>query len=175
MAVNRKLNRPMDQRKALLKGLVTSLFEHGRIKTTEARAKEIRSIAEKLISIAVKEADNFTSKQDLITKAKLDSKGAKITKSATSKNNRGYDIVDREEKTDMVTVDNPSRLHARRQAIKWLYRPKTKDGEKIKIANKLFDEIAQKYKEREGGYTRMYKIGPRRGDAAEMVILELVE
>ncbi len=175
MAINRKLNRPVDQRKALLKGLVTSLFEHGRIKTTEARAKEIRSIAEKLISIAVKEAGNFTSKQDFVSRAKLDSKGMKITKSATSKNKRDYDIVDREEKTDMVTVDNPSRLHARRQVIKWLYRPKTQKGKNINIANKLFDEIAVKYKERAGGYTRIYKIGPRRGDAAEMVILELVE
>jgi large subunit ribosomal protein L17 len=74
----------------------------------------------------------------------------------------------------MVTVDNPSRLYARRKAMNWLYRVKDKDGNQINLANKLFDEIAPKYKDVNGGYTRLYKIGPRRGDAAEMVILELI-
>jgi large subunit ribosomal protein L17 len=174
MAINRKLSRPTDQRKAILKSLVTALIEHERITTTEARAKEVRSIAEKLITTAVREAGNYTSKQDIISTAKLDSKGKKITKSATSKNKRDYDVVEREQKTDMVTVDAPSRLHARRQAINWLYRPKTSEGDRINLANKLFDELAEKYKDRKGGYTRIYKLGPRRGDAAEMVILELV-
>jgi len=158
----------------MLKGLVTSLFEYGKIETTEARAKEVKSIAEKLITIAVKEADNFSSKQVKISSAKLDSHGKKITKTVTSKNGQKYEVVDREEKTDMVTVDSDSRLHARRKVINWLYRVQDAKGNKINLADKLFDEIAPKYKNKNGGYTRIYKIGTRRGDAAEMVILELV-
>lgn len=174
MAVNRKLGRTTDARKAILRGLVTALFQHGRIETTEARAKEVRSIAEKLINIAVKEVDNYTSKQIKVTAAKLDSNGRKITKTVTSKNGNKFEVVDREEKTEMVTVDNPSRLHARRKAIAWLYRVKDADGNSINLADKLFDEIAPKYKDRSGGYTRIYKLGPRRGDGAESVLLELV-
>ncbi|HHW48527.1 MAG TPA: 50S ribosomal protein L17 [Clostridiaceae bacterium] len=174
MAVQRKLGRTTDHRMAMLKSLVTALFEHGKIETTEPRAKEVRRIAEKLIALAVKEADNFTSKQVKISSAKLDSAGRKITKTVTSKNGRKYEVVDREVKTDMVTVDSPSRLHARKQIMKWLYRVKDANGKNINLANKLFDEIAPKYKDRNGGYTRIYKLGPRRGDAAQMVILELV-
>jgi len=159
---------------AVLKGLVTALFEHGRIETTEARAKEVKNIAEKLITLAVRETDNFTSKRVKISVAKVDSKGKKITKTVTSKNGNKYEVVDREEKTDMKSVDSPSRLHARRQAIKWLYRVKDSEGKNINLVDKLFDEIAPKYKDRNGGYTRIYKLGPRRGDAAEMVILELL-
>ena len=84
-------------------------------------------------------------------------------------------MVEREEKTDMVRVDNPSRLHARRQIMKWVYRTKDADGNRINVVDKLFDDIAPKYKDRKGGYTRIYKIGPRRGDAAPMAILELVD
>lgn len=175
MPTQRKLGRATDQRKAMLKGLVTALFQYGRIETTEARAKEVRSIAEKLISMAVKEVDNFTSKQQKITTAVLDSKGKKITKTVTSKNDKKYEVVSREEKTDMVTVDNPSRLHARKQIMKWVYRVKDKNGKRINLVDKIFDDIALKYKEKNGGYTRIYKIGPRRGDAAEMAILELVQ
>ncbi len=174
MPVQRKLGRATDQRKAVLKGLVTSLFENGKIETTEARAKEVKNIAEKLISTAVKEVDNFTSKQIKISTAKLDSTGKKMTKSVTSKNGRKFEVVDREEKTDMVTVDNPSRLHARRQAIRWLYKVKDAEGKNKNLADKLFNEIAPKYKDKNGGYTRIYKLGPRRGDAAEMVLLELI-
>lgn len=174
MPVNRKLGRRTAQRKAMLRSLVTSLIENGRIETTEARAKEVKRIADKLIALAVKEVDDFTSRQIKVSKARLDSGGRKITKTATSKNDRKYEVVEREESTDMVTVDSPSRLHARRQIMKWLYRPKDKEGNRINLVNKMFDEIAPKYKERSGGYTRIYKVGPRRGDAAEIVILELV-
>ncbi len=174
MPGHRKLGRPTDQRMAMLKGLVTALFANGRIETTEARAKEVRSIAEKLITLAVREADNFTSKQVKISSAKLDSKGRKITKTVTSKNGKKYEVVEREEKTDMVRVDNPSRLHARKIAMTWLYRVRDENGNRINLADKLFDEIAPKYKDKKGGYSRMYKIGPRRGDAAEMVVLELI-
>jgi len=174
MALQRKLGRPTDQRKAILKSLVTSLLQNGKIQTTEARAKEVKNIAEKLISIAVSEVDNFTSKQVKVSKAKLDSDGRKITKTVTSKNGRKYEVVDREIKTDMVTVDSHSRLNARRKAINWIYRVKDENGKPINVVDKLFDEIAPKYKGKNGGYTRIYKLGPRRGDAAEIVILELV-
>src|SRR5690606_19082805 len=174
MPVNRKLGRRTAVRKAMLRSLVTSLIENGKIETTEARAKEVKRITEKLITLAIKEADNFSSRQLKVSKAKLDSGGRKITKSATSKNDRKYEVVEREETTDMVTVDSPSRLHARRQIIKWLYRPSDKDGKRLNLVNKIFDEIAPKYKDRNGGYTRIYKLGPRRGDGAEMVVLELI-
>ncbi len=174
MPVQRKLGRTTAQRKAMLKGLVTALIEHGKIETTETRAKEVRSIAEKLITIAIAETDNFTSKEIKKSTAKLDSTGKKMTKSVTSKNGNKYEVVDREETTDLVQVDNPSRLHARRRIISWLYQKKDENGNNLKLVNKVLDEIAPKYKDRQGGYTRMYKIGPRRGDAAEMVILELV-
>lgn len=174
MPGQRKLGRATDQRKAMLKGLVTSLFENGKIETTEARAKEVKNIAEKLIALAVKECDNYTSKQVKVSAVKLDPKGNKITNKVTSKNGKTYYVVEREIKTDMVQVDNPSRLSARRKAMNWLYRVKDAEGNTINLANKLFDEIAPKYKDRNGGYTRIYKLGSRRGDGAEVVILEFV-
>lgn len=175
MPTQRKLGRATDQRKAILKGLVTALFDNGKIETTEARAKEVKNIAEKLIAMAVKESGNFTSKQVKISVPKLDSKGKKITTTKTSKNNRKYEVVDREVKTDMVTVDNASRLAARRRAMNWIYRTKDENGKYVNVVDKLFDEIAPKFKEVNGGYTRIYKLGPRRGDAAEVVVLELVK
>ena len=174
MPLQRKLGRATDQRKAMLKGLVTALLENGKIETTEARAKEVKNIAEKLIAMAVKETGNFTSKQVKISAPKLDSTGKKITKTVTSRNNRKYEVVDREEKTDLVTVDKPSRLNARRRAMNWIYRVKDENGKPVNVVDKLFDEIAPKYKDKNGGYTRIYKLGPRRGDAAEVVILELI-
>lgn len=174
MALQRKLGRPTDQRKAMLKGLVTALIQNGKIETTEARAEEVKNITEKLLTLAIKEADNFTSKQVKITTAKLTSDGKKLTKSATSKNGKKYEVIDREEKTDMVRVDNASRLSARRKIANWVYKVKDSEGNELNLVNKLFDEIAPKYKERNGGYTRIYKLGPRRGDAAEVVILEFV-
>jgi len=175
MPNNRKLGRPTDQRKAILKGLVTALIKDGRIETTETRAKEVKSIVEKLIATAVKEVDNFSSKQIVVTKAKVDAKGKKITVRKESKNGKVYFVVDREKSTEMRTVDSPARLHARRQIITWIYKVKDSEGNTINLVNKLFDEIAPKYKSINGGYTRMYKLGARRGDAAEMAILELVE
>jgi len=109
----RKLGRPTDERIALFRSLITSLFRYGKINTTEMKAKEIRPIAEKLITLA------------------------------------GTDD-----------------LHARRQVIAYLY-----DKE---VASKLFSEIGPRYKERPGGYTRILKVGFRRGDAAPMAIIELV-
>ena len=175
MPAQRKLGRATDQRKAMLKGLVTALFENGKIETTEARAKEVKNIAEKLVASAIKEIGNITSKQVKISAPKLDSKGKKMTKSVTSKNNKKYQVVDREEKTDMVPVDNASRLNARRRAMNWIYRVKDENGKSVNVVDKLFDDIAPKMKDRNGGYTRIYKLGPRRGDAAEVVILELIK
>ena len=170
----RKLGRPADQRKAMLKGLVTSLLQHGSIVTTETRAKEVQSIAEKLIALAVKEADNYTTKQITLSAAKKDSKGNTITKVVTSKNGNKYNVVERETTKDLVKVDNPSRLAARKLALQWIYKTKDVNGENANVANKLFDELAEKYKDRKGGYTRIVKTGVRRGDAAPMAILELV-
>lgn len=175
MPTQRKLGRATDQRKAMLKSQVTALLQNGKIETTEARAKEVKAITEKLITMAAKEDGNITSKQIKISAAKLDSKGRKITKTVTSKNGNKYEVVDREEKTDMVSVDNPSRLNARRRAMNWIYRVKDENGKYINVVDKLFDEIGPKFKDVNGGYTRIYKIGPRRGDAAEAVILELIK
>lgn len=174
MPAQRKLGRPTDQRKALLKSLVTSLLQHGRIETTEARAKEVKNIAEKLITLAVRECDNFTSKNVVVSVPVVDSKGRKMLKTVTSKNGNKYEVVEREKKEELRTVDAPSRLAARRQVMNWVYKVKDENGKTISLTNKLFDEIAPKYKERKGGYTRIYKIGPRKGDGADMVVLELV-
>ena len=113
MPGTRKLNLPTDQRMALLRNMVTSLLENGRIETTETRAKEARSLAEK-----------------------------------------------------MITLGKTNTLHSRRQALAFI----TKED----VVTKLFVEIAPKYAERNGGYTRIIKTGPRRGDAAPMAIVELV-
>jgi large subunit ribosomal protein L17 len=175
MPTQRKLGRATDQRKPILKNLVTTLLNNGKVETTEARAKEVAAIAEKLIAMAIKEDGNFTSKQIKVSAAKVDSKGRKITKTVTSKNGRKYEVVEREEKTELVTVDNPSRLNARRKAMNWVYRLKDEKGNYINVVDKLFDEIGPKFKGVSGGYTRIYKLGPRRGDAAEMVLLELTK
>jgi len=177
MPWQRKLGRPTDQRKAILRSLVSSLIQYGRIETTETRAKEVQPIADKLISLAVKECDNFTTKQVKISTAVLDSKGKKMTQSKKSKNDNSYNVIEREVKTEMKPVDSPTRLHARKQMISWLYKTKDKDGNNINLANKLLDEIGPRFKEknRTSGFTRAYKLGPRKGDAAEMVILELIK
>lgn len=169
MPSHRKLGRPTDQRLAILRNLVTAFFQNGSIETTEKRAMEVKKIVDSLISKAVKECDNYTSKQIKVTKAKLDKNGKKMTVSKESKNGKKYDVVERETTTEMVSVDSPSRLAARREIMKWINKV---EGEKV--TNRLFDEIAPQYKDRVGGYTRIYKIGPRRGDAAGMAILELV-
>ena len=174
MPRHRKLGRTTAQRKAILRGLVTSLIQYGRIETTETRAKEVKKIAERLITMAVRESDNFESKQMRVSSAVLDSKGNKMTTKKESKNGNSYEVVDREEKMDLRQVDSPSRLHVRRQIISWLYRVKDEEGKSLDLAGKLLNEIGPKYKERQGGYTRIYKLGSRRGDAAEIAVLELV-
>lgn len=109
----RKLGRPTDHRKAMLRGMVTYLLENGSIETTEMRAKEVKKIAEK-----------------------------------------------------MITLGKTNTLHAKRQALSYI----TKE----EVVNKLFSEIAPNYEDRNGGYTRILKKGPRRGDSAPMAIIQLV-
>jgi len=174
MPWQRKLGRATDQRTSILRNLVTALILNGKIETTEARAKEVSRIAEKLITDAVKQKDAFTTKQVKVSAAKLDSKGKKILKSKTSKNGNKYDVVDREVKTDIVQVDSPARLAVRRGAMKWLMKSHDAQGASLNPVDKLFDEIAPKYVGRTGGYTRIVKLGARRGDASEMALLELI-
>ena len=174
MPWQRKLGRATDQRTSILRNLVTALILNGKIETTEARAKEVSRIAEKLITDAVKQKDAFTTKQIKISAAKIDSKGKKILKSKTSKNGNKYDVVDREVKTDIVQVDSPARLAVRRTAMKWLMKSHDAQGASLNPVDKLMDELAPKYAGRTGGYTRIVKLGARRGDATEMALLELI-
>jgi len=160
MAKYRKLSRTSAQRKALLRGQVTSLIANGKIVTTEAKAKEVQKIAEGLIALAVKEKDNFETVKVTAKVAKKDSTGKRVKEVVDGKKVTVYESVEKEIKKDM-----PSKLHARRQMLKVLYTDET---------NKLFDEIAPKYANRNGGYTRIVKIGQRKGDAAMEVLLELV-
>ena len=178
MAKYRKLGRTSSQRKALLRNQVTALLNNGKIVTTEAKAKEIRKIAEGLIAMAVKEKDNF---EEVTVKAKVarkDENGKRVKEVVDGKKKTVYDEVDKTIKKDM-----PSRLHARRQMLKVLYPvtevPTAQAGRKkntkdVDLVAKLFDEIAPKYADRNGGYTRIIKIGQRKGDAAMEVLIELV-
>ena len=178
MAKYRKLSRTSSQRKALLRGQVTALLNNGKIVTTEAKAKEIRKIAEGLIAMAVREKDNF---EEVTVKAKVarkDKDGKRVKEVVDGKKVTVYDEVQKE-----IKKDQPSRLHARRQMLKVFYpvtevpaaaAGKKKNTKKIDMPAKVFDEIAPKYADRKGGYTRIVKIGQRKGDAAMTVVLELV-
>lgn len=178
MAKYRKLGRTSDQRKALIRSQVTALLYHGRIVTTEAKAKEIRKVAEGLIALAVKERDNFEEVTVTAKVARKDKEGKRVKEVVDGKKVTVYDEVERKIKKDL-----PSRLHARRQMLKVLYPvkevPKEAAGRKkntkqVDLPDKLFTEIAPKYADRNGGYTRIVKIGQRKGDGALEVLLELV-
>jgi large subunit ribosomal protein L17 len=161
---NRKLGRASDQRNAMLRNLTTALLWNGKIVTTEARAKEIRPIAEKIITLAISEYKHTVSVEKETRNEKQQI--VKVTK----------------------TNDLPGKLHARRQIMAYLYdmplprkdkESKKEYAERAKetphpVVEKLFREIAPKYDGRKGGYTRIYKLGPRRGDASEMAVIELV-
>ena len=174
MAINRKLGKTTDQRLAMLKCQATDLILHGKIETTEARAKEVKAIVDSIIALAVKEKDNFETVDMKVVKAKLDSKGNKEMEKVTSKNGKEYLRVVKEEKMEKRQKDMPSRLNARRKIMAKTNKVTDKEGNKIDLPAKLFGELATKYEKRVGGYTRIYKMGPRRGDSAETVIIELV-
>ena len=174
MAINRKLGKTTDQRLAMLRCQATDLILHGKIETTETRAKEVKAIVDSLISLAVKEKDNFEMVDVKVSRAKLDEKGNKVTEKATSKNGKEYLKVVREEVTESRQKDMPSRLNARRKMMRMINKVKDQEGNNVDLTAKLFNEIAPKYEGRVGGYTRIIKAGPRRGDAAEVVILQLV-
>ena len=178
MAKYRKLGRTSNQRKALLRNQVTQLIYHGKIRTTEAKAKEIRKIAEGLIALGVKEKDNFEVVKVEAKVARKDKDGKRVKEVVDGKKVTVYDTVEKEIKKDM-----PSRLHARRQMLKVLYpvkevpvenAGKKRNTKEVDLVAKLFDEIAPKYVDRNGGYTRIVKIGQRKGDGALEVLLELV-
>ena len=178
MAKYRKLSRTSSQRKALLRNQVTMLIQHGKIKTTEAKAKEIRKIAEGLIASAVREKDNFEEVTITAKVPRKDKDGKRVKEVVDGKKVTVYDEVEKTIKKDM-----PSRLHARREMLKVLYSVtevptenagKKKNTQKVDLVDKLFTEIAPKYADRKGGYTRIIKIGQRKGDGAMEVLIELV-
>ena len=178
MAMYRKLGKTADQRKALLRNQVTQLIFNGKIRTTDSRAKEVRKIAEHLITLAVKEKDNFEEVKVQAKEARKDKDGKRVKEVVDGKKVTVYDTVEKTVKKDM-----PSRLHARREMLKVLYPvseiPEGAEGkkraiEKVDLTQKLFDEYAVKYANRKGGYTRIVKIAERKGDGALEVILELV-
>ncbi len=197
MAKYRKLSRTSSQRKALIRSQVTALLANGRIVTTDQKAKEVKKVAESLIALAIKEKDNFTEETVTVKVARKDKDGKRVkqivdvnTGAVLAESHRDkdgklvkiengrtvtvYDEVQQTKKKDM-----PSKLAARRKMLETLY-PVTVKGEKrsedkaLNLPEKLFDEIAPKYANRNGGYTRIVKIGQRKGDGALEVVLELV-
>ena len=178
MAKYRKLGRTSDQRKALIRNQVTALLYNGKIVTTEAKAKEVRKVAEGLIALAVKEKDNFEEVTVTAKVPRKDAEGKRVKEVVDGKKVTVYDEVEKTIKKDM-----PSRLHARRQMLKVLYPVKEvptegakrkKNTKQVDLCDKLFTEIAPKYADHNGGYTRIIKIGQRKGDGALEVVLELV-
>ena len=178
MAKYRKLGRTSNQRKALLRNQVTQLLYHGKIRTTEAKAKEIRKIAEGFIALGVKERDNFEVVKVQAKVARKDKDGKRVKEVVDGKKVTVYDEVEKQ-----VTKDAPSRLHARRQILRYLYpvveipqegKGRKKATKKVDLVDKMFTEYGPKYAGRNGGYTRIIKIGQRRGDGAMKVVLEFV-
>lgn len=178
MAGYRKLSRTASQRKALLRNQVTNLLYHGHMVTTESKAKEIRKIAEGLIAMAVREKDNYETVTVTAKVARKDAEGKRVKEVVDGKKVTVYDEVQKEIKKDM-----PSRLHARRQMNKIFYpvtevpaegKGRKANTKKVDMADKMFTEIAPKYADRNGGYTRIVKIAQRKGDAAMKVLIELV-
>ena len=178
MAGYRKLGRTASQRKALLRNQVSNLLYHGKIRTTDTKAKEIRRIAESFIALAVKERDNYDTVTVTSKVARKDMNGSRVKEEVDGKKVTAFDNVEKE-----IKKDKPSRLAARRKMNAFLYdvtevpteaSGKKKGTKKINIADKLFNDIAPKYANRNGGYTRIVKIGPRKGDAAMEVLIELV-
>lgn len=178
MAKYRKLGRTSDQRKALLRSQVTAVINNGKIVTTLARAKEVQKIVDGLIALGVKEKDNYETVKVTAKVALKDKDGKRVKEVVDGKKVTKYETVEKEIKKDL-----PSRMNARRKMIKVLYPvtevPATAAGKKkgtkeVDLVAKIFDEYGVKYANRNGGYTRIVKIGQRKGDGAMEVVLELV-
>ena len=160
MAKYRKLSRTSNQRKALLRNQVTNLLHHGKIVTTEAKAKEIRKIAEGLIAMAVREKDNFETVTVTAKVARKDADGKRVKEVVDGKKKTVYDEV---QKDFYPVTEVPTKGAGRK-----------KNTKEVDMVDKMFSEIAPKYADRNGGYTRIVKIGQRKGDAAMEVLIELV-
>ncbi len=175
MAMYRKLGRKSDVRRAMLRSQVTALIANGKIVTTEARAKEVRRLVEPLIALAVREKDNFETVTVTAKVPKKDANGKRIREERDGKRVVVYEEVQKE-----IKKDKPSRMVARRQMLAKLYdvteveAKRKKAAKKVDLVAKLFDEYGPKYEGRNGGYTRIVKIGLRKGDAAMEVLLELI-
>ena len=178
MTKYRKLGRTSSQRKALLRNQVTNLIYHGKIVTTQAKAKEVQRIVEGLIALAVKEKDNYETVKVTAKVPRKDKDGKRVKEVKDGKKVTVYDEVEKEIKKDLH-----SRLHARHQMLRVLYpitevptknAGKKRATKKVDLPAKLFDEIGPKYADRKGGYTRIIKIGQRKGDGAMEVVIELV-
>ena len=166
MTKYRKLGRTSSQRKALLRNQVTNLIYHGKIVTTQAKAKEVQRIVEGLIALAVKEKDNYETVKVTAKVPRKDKDGKRVKEVKDGKKVTVYDEVEKEIKKDL-----PSRLHARHQMLRVLYpitevptknAGKKRATKKVDLPAKLFDEIGPKYADRKGGYTRIIKIGQRK-------------
>jgi large subunit ribosomal protein L17 len=180
MAEYRKLGRTSSQRKAMLRNLATNLLYRGKIVTTVTRAKEVRRIAEKLITVAKKEMNHYDEVTVTAKTPRKNAKGQRVKEQVNGKTVTVYDTV---EKT--VQKDRPSRLNARRKILSVLYpvteappvnrrARKASSKKSVNMAKMMFDEIAPRYADRNGGYTRIVRLGARKGDAAEMALIELV-
>ncbi len=178
MAMYRKLGKATKVRRALLRNQVTQLLYKGKIVTTEARAKEIRKIVEPMIALAAKEKDNYETVKVSAKVPRKDKDGRRVKEEKDGKKVTVFDTVEKE-----IKKDQPSRMNARRKLLKTLYpvtevpaegKGRKKSTKEINRVDKLFDEYGPKYANRTGGYTRIIKIGPRKGDAAMMVVMELV-
>lgn len=178
MAEYRKLGKKTKLRRALLRSQVTALLYKGRIVTTEARAKEVQKLVEPLIAMAVRERDNFDEVTVTAKVAKKDENGKRVKEVKDGRKVTVYEEVEKK-----IRKDQPSRLHARRQMLRVLYpvtetpdkvAGRKKNTKQVDLVDKLFTEYGAKYADRRGGYTRIIKIGARRGDAAPMAVLELV-
>lgn len=174
MPGTRKLSRTTSHRKSLLNNLVTSFMLNGKIETTLAKAREVKPIIDSIIDLAILEKDNFEVKEKTISRAKLDKNGKKVKEDKTSKNGNKYQVISREVVKENINVDKPSKLAARKKMFTYINKVKDVNGKTVDVTEKIFNEIAPKYEKRTGGYSRIVKLVARKGDNAEMAIIELI-